>query len=272
MILIIIAALLPLPSEGGQQDPFEFLFGHVLPHKVEGLVLFGLPVWNIQFFQLAAIGLMVIGFAGVARGIRKGNAGPVGRVLAGWVAWIRDEMVYPNMQKEHATKLLPLFITLFFFILFMNLFGLVPFGATATASVYVTAALSCITFGIMLIGGIIVQGPISFWKNLIPHGVPWWLIPLIFFMEFAGLFIKPFALTIRLMANMMGGHLVILSFIGLAFYFGSQNAILGLAVAPISVGLSMFMMILESFVALLQAYIFTLLSVIFVSMCLHPDH
>jgi F-type H+-transporting ATPase subunit a len=272
LILPIFTALFPLLFGGGKQDPFEYLFGHVMPHKINGLTLFGLQVWNIQYFQLAAIGLMFVAFAGVARAVRNGNPGPVARVLAGWVAWIRDEMVYPNMQKEHAQKLLPLFITLFFFILFMNLFGLIPFGATATASVYVTAALACITFGIMLVGGILIQGPIAFWKNLIPHGVPWWLIPLIFVMEFAGLFIKPFALTIRLMANMMGGHLVLLSFMGLAFHFGSQNAILGLAIAPISIGLSMFMMILESFVALLQAYIFTLLSVIFVSMCLHPDH
>ena len=87
-----------------------------------------------------------------------------------------------------------------------------------------------------------------------------------------GLVIKPFALMMRLMANMTGGHLVILSFLGLMFTFGQGNSLVGFSISPLVVGMSVFMMIIEGFVALLQAYVFTLLSAIFVGMCLHPDH
>ena len=181
-------------------------------------------------------------------------------------------MVYPNMERKYADKLLPLFITLFFYILFMNLFGLVPFGATATASIYVTGSLAALTFILMISGGILVQGPVKFFASLVPKGVPAWLLPLMFPLEVAGLVIKPFALMVRLGANMLGGHVVLLSFLGLALYFGTESVAVGLAVAPVSVGMSVFMLIIESFIALLQAYVFTLLSVIFIGMCLHPDH
>ena len=268
-----------LPGGEGGDDPFQVLFGHLVPHKLEsGWAIwvestFGLAVWNIQLFQVAAVLLTGVLFSRVAVAIRTTGGGPIARVMAGWVAWIRDEMVYPNMQRKHADKLLPLFISLFFYILFMNLFGLVPFGATATASIFVTGSLAALTLVLMLVGGIIVQGPIKFWTSLVPHGVPGWLIPLMFPLEVVGLFIKPFALMVRLGANMLGGHLVLLSFLGLALYFGTHfGSAVGLAIAPVSVGMSVFMLIIESFVSLLQAYVFTLLSVIFIGSCLHPDH
>ena len=267
-----------LRGEGGE-DPFQVLFGHLVPHKIDAVwanwveSTFGLAVWNIQLFQVAAVLLTVCLFARTAGAVREAAGGVISRIMAGWVAWIRDEMVYPNMQREHADKLLPLFLSLFFYVLFMNLFGLIPFGATATASVYVTGSLAALTLVLMLVGGIWVQGPIRFWTSLVPHGVPTWLVPLMFPLEVVGLFIKPFALMVRLGANMLGGHLVLLSFLGLALYFGTHfGSAVGLAIAPLSVGMSVFMLIIESFVSLLQAYVFTLLSVIFIGSCLHPDH
>ncbi len=264
---------------GGGEDPFQVLFGHLVPHRIDAAwatwieSTFGLAVWNIQLFQVAAVLLTVCLFARTAGAIRGAGGGAISRIMAGWVAWIRDEMVYPNMQREHADKLLPLFLSLFFYVLFMNLFGLVPFGATATASVFVTGSLAALTLVLMLVGGIWVQGPIRFWTSLVPHGVPAWLVPLMFPLEVVGLFIKPFALMVRLGANMLGGHLVLLSFLGLALYFGTHfGSAVGLAIAPLSVGMSVFMLIIESFVSLLQAYVFTLLSVIFIGSCLHPDH
>jgi F-type H+-transporting ATPase subunit a len=101
----------------------------------------------------------------------------------------------------------------------MNLLGLVPGGATATASIFVTAALALTTFGLMIGGGMMEQGPAAFWKNLIPHGLPGFLVPLMFVIEVVGLLVKPFALMIRLFANLTGGHLVVYSFMGLIFYF-----------------------------------------------------
>ena len=112
---------------------------------------------------------------------------------------------------------------------------------------------------------------IAFWKHLVPH-VPPLLWPLMFVVELVGLIVKPVALMIRLFANMTGGHLVVLSFMGLIFFFATMSPVVGYASAPIAVGFAVFIMIIESFVALLQAYIFTLLSIIFVSASIHPEH
>jgi F-type H+-transporting ATPase subunit a len=226
---------------------------------------------NLQVFQLAAVILIFVCFLGVPHHLRTGKGDPTSRMFAGFAEWIRDEMVVPVMGKEAARKLLPLFLSLFFFIMFMNLLGLVPGGATATASIFVTGGLALITFGTMVIGGMVVQGPIAFWKNLVPH-VPLALWPLMFAVELVGLMVKPIALMIRLFANMTGGHLAVLSLMGLVFFFGGMSPTVGWASSPVAVGLAVFIMIIESFVALLQAYIFTTLSIIFVQASLHPGH
>ncbi|MBC8404666.1 MAG: F0F1 ATP synthase subunit A [Planctomycetes bacterium] len=272
MSLLSYTPLAISASSGGEsQNPFEVLYGHIVAQSpVEFL---GMQWWNFQWFQVAAIVLVFLVFAPVRKSVQQGNGGVHSKVLAGWVTWIRDEMVYPNMGEKEGRKFLPFFLSLFFFILFMNAFGLIPAGASATASVYVCLALATITFSMMVIGGMIAQGPIKYWVNLVPHGTPGWLLPLIYPLELIGLLIKPIALTVRLAANMTGGHLVLLSFMGLAFYFGSTIGIgVGLAVTPVSLALAVFIMIIEGFVALLQAYIFTLLSIIFVSHSMHPDH
>lgn len=272
----LVSSLTAAGGEEGGGNPFDHLFPHVVPqesfHGMHLPKLFGMQVWDIQIFQVLSIAVMLMLFAGVRRSILSNGQGRLSKVLAGWIAWVRDEVVYPNLGEKDGRRLLPLFLAVFFFITFMNLFGLVPFGLTATASVYTTAGLALITLMVMLVGGMLVQGPVKFWVNLVPHGVPAALWPLLFVLEAAGLIIKPFALTMRLMANMTGGHLVILSFLGLMFFFGQSSAAVGWTVSPFVVGMSVFMMIIEGFVALLQAYVFTMLSVIFVGMCLHPDH
>lgn len=230
-----------------------------------------LVVYNLQVFQLAAILLILIGFSGVARYLKTGEGDRISRTLAGFCDYIRDEIVYPNVGKEHGAKLLPLFFSVFFFILFMNLCGLVPGSVTPTASLFVTAGLAMITFSVMVIGGMIVQGPVAYWKNLVPH-VPLILWPLLFVVELIGLTVKPVALTIRLFANMTGGHMVVLSFMGLIFFFGMQTAAIGYASAPVAIGFAVFIMIIEGFVAFVQAYVFTVLSAIFVGLSLHPEH
>ncbi|MFK5956328.1 MAG: F0F1 ATP synthase subunit A [Planctomycetota bacterium] len=234
--------------------------------------VFGIQIWNVTIFQVLSILMIFLLFGGVRKSIVSHGGGRVAKIFAGWVAWVRDEVVYPNLGEKDGRKLLPLFLSIFFFITFMNLFGLIPFGLTATASIYVTAGLAIMTLIVMLVGGMMVQGPVKFWINLVPSGVPAVLWPLLFVLEVAGLVIKPFALTMRLMANMTGGHLVVLSFLGLMFFFGQSSHVVGWAVSPLVVAMSVFMMIIEGFVALLQAYVFTLLSAIFVGMCLHPDH
>ena len=134
-----------------------------------------------------------------------------------------------------------------------------------------TAALALVTFAAMLVCGMVVQGPLAFWKNLVPH-VPLALWPLLFVVEVVGLFVKPFALMIRLFANMTGGHMVVLSFMGLIFFFGQDSAAMGYGLSPVAIAFACFIMIIEVFVALLQAYIFTQLSILFVGASIHPEH
>jgi len=231
-------------------------------------------VFNLQVFQVAAVLLCLVCFAGVPRYIKTGKGDPMARMFAGFAMWIRDEMVYPEMGKELGRRFLPYFLTLFFFILFMNLTGLTPHSATATASIFVTCAMALTTLAVMVIGGMVAQGPIKYWKNLVPH-VPLLLWPLMFLVEFVGLLVKPFALMVRLFANMTGGHMVVLSFMGLLFFLGSEEmwgAVGGWGSTPLSIGFAVFIMIIEGFVALLQAYIFTQLSIIFVNASIHPEH
>ncbi len=229
-------------------------------------------LFNMQLFQVAAVLLILVCFARVPSYLRTGKGDPLTRVFAGFAQWIRDEMVVKAMGKELGTRFLPYFLTIFFFILFMNLVGLVPFSATPTASIFVTAALALTTFAAMILCGMIVQGPVAYWKNLVPH-VPLALWPLMFVVELIGLVVKPVALTIRLFANMTGGHMVVLSFMGLIFYMGEMwGAVGGWGASPLGLAFACFIMIIESFVAMVQAYIFTQLSILFVNSSMHPEH
>jgi F-type H+-transporting ATPase subunit a len=185
------------------------------------------------------------------------------------VLFVRDEIVTPNLGTKGA-PFTGYFVTLFFFILLLNLLGLVPYGATATGNLAVTGGLALTTFVLINLVGMREQGVFGYFAHLVPKGVPLWLYPILFPIELLGLVTKAFALCIRLFANMLGGHIVILSFISFIFIFGSLGVAVGYAVAPISVLLVLFMMCLELFVAFLQAYIFVFLTAIFTGMAMHP--
>ncbi len=227
---------------------------------------------NLQLFQVSAILLIFLCFSGVPLYLRTGRGDLVSRFFAGWAHWIRDEVVYPVMGAELGSKWLPFFLTIFFFVLFMNVQGLLPHGGTATASIFVTGGLAAITFTCMLFFGMKEQGVIGYWKNLVPH-VPGWMWPLMFVVELMGVIVKPVALTLRLFATMMGGHMVVLTFMALLFFLAQKmGATAAYAVSPASVGFAVFITIIESFVVLLQAFIFTQLSVIFINAAVHPEH
>ena len=175
------------------------------------------------------------------------------------VAFVRNELAVPNIGKEHADRFLPYLLTAFFFILFVNLFGLIPYSGTATANVNVTVALALFTFVITQYAAIRAMG-IGGYLGHLTGGVPKSLWPLWFIMvpvEVLGLFTKPFALTVRLFANMVAGHFVILALLGLIFA-------ISVWVAPASVALALAIFMLEIFVAFVQAYIFTMLSSLFI--------
>ncbi|MEN9360942.1 MAG: synthase subunit [Verrucomicrobiota bacterium] len=181
------------------------------------------------------------------------------------VVFIRDEVVCANMGKEEGRKWTPYFLTLFFFILVMNLIGLIPNGCAATGHIAVTSALALCTFFFMTFFAIAKNGIKQFFHAFLPSGVPGFILPGIFVIEFMGVFVKSFALAVRLFANMMGGHIALFVFISLVHTFG-------LMVAPLSGPLSIALYGLETGVAFLQAYVFTLLSVIFIQQVLHPEH
>jgi len=159
-------------------------------------------------------------------------------------------------------------MTTFFFILACNLFGLIPGMATATGNISVTAGLAIIAFVVIQASGIREFGLLQHMKNLVPPGLPLWLIPIMFALELLSMFIKPFALCIRLFANMMAGHVVILAFISLIFILNQ----VWFAVAPLSIAFALFVYVLEILVAFLQAYIFTMLTAQFIGMSVHPAH
>jgi len=204
--------------------------------------------------------------------IRSGNPvlAPFRALIEMIVLFLRDEVLAPNLGHKTAAYL-PYFATLFFFILAMNLLGMVPYGSTATGNLAVTGGLALTTFVLINFAGIREQGLIGYFRRIVPRGVPLWLYPLLFPIELIGMLTKSFALCIRLFANMIAGHIVILSFIGLIFMFGAVNPVLGLGVtAPAAVVLILFVSLLELFVAFLQAYIFTFLTAIFTGASMHP--
>ena len=181
------------------------------------------------------------------------------------VVFLRDEIVLPIIG-EDGNKYLPFLLTVFFFILFCNLLGLVPYSATATGNIDVTAALALCTFLVMLGAGIANNGLFGYVKSLIPSGVPPALLVILIPVEIISLFVKPFALCIRLFANMTGGHVAIMVFLGLIIIL--ENVWVAIGAVPFAVAIYM----LEIFVGFIQAFVFTLLSAVFISMAAHPDH
>ncbi|MDP3441315.1 MAG: F0F1 ATP synthase subunit A, partial [Ignavibacteria bacterium] len=161
---------------------------------------------------------------------------------------------------------LPYLLTAFFFILTCNFLGLLPYGSTATGNIAVTATLATLSFIVIQLGGIKHNGFFGYFKGLLPHGLPAWLIPIMLVVELLGLFTKPFALAIRLFANMTAGHIVILALLGLIFILNTY------VVIPVSIAFALFIYLLEILVALIQAYIFTMLSSLFIGMAVHQEH
>ena len=180
------------------------------------------------------------------------------------VVFIRDEIAIPNLGEKDGLAFTPLFCSLFFFILILNLLGLIPVFSTATADISVTFSLAFLILVLLVFGTIARNGVKGFWHALIPSTLPGWLIPFFFVIEVISIGVRSFALMIRLFANMLAGHMVILSFLGLII-------ILGWVALP-AVLIAVAIYCLEAFIALLQAYIFILLSAVFIGQMYHPDH
>ncbi len=188
-------------------------------------------------------------------------------ILEVYIIFIRDEVVYPNVGEKEGRKLLPFLLTVFFFILACNLCGLVPFGHTATGNINVTAGLALIALFMIQVMGVVKNGFFGHFKAaLLPSGLPLPLYVIMVPIEIIGIFAKPFALCVRLFANMVAGHAVILVLLMLILKGGS------FALAPAPILGVLFISGLELFVAHLQAFIFTILTTLFMSMTMHPEH
>ena len=217
---------------------------------------------NVLQMIIATI-IMLLIFTSVARNYKKyGVRAPrgLGSAVEVVVLFIRDEIAKP-MLGHRANKYLPYLLTLFFFIWINNLMGLIPGSANVTGNIAVTASLAAITFILMMAGS-----KKSYWKHMIaPPGVPPAVLPILIPIEFiSNIIVKPFALMIRLFANMLAGHLIILSFLCIIFIFASMQIFAGLGASLFSVAFSIFIYMLELLVAVLQAYIFTILTALFI--------
>jgi len=190
----------------------------------------------------------------------------VHNVMEAIVVFVRDELARKNIGHE-GDRYVSYLLSTFMFILMCNLLGLLPYASTATGNIGVTAGLAIMAFLMIQLGGIRQHGVKGHFKNLVPHGLPFWLVPIMIPVEIASMFTKPFALCIRLFANMTAGHVAILSFFSLAFIL--KSVLVG---AFLSVPLALFISGIELLVAFLQAYIFTMLTSLFIGMSVHPQH
>ncbi|OIO05212.1 MAG: hypothetical protein AUJ52_14105 [Elusimicrobia bacterium CG1_02_63_36] len=264
---------------------------HLLDHKIADLfslhgIAFALSkhlltMWIVGIGLLAILSYAVHGKGEFAKILRH--------AVEVIVLYLRDEVVEPLLGHD-AHKYLHYFLSLFFFILGCNYFGLIPLGdilralhipftdvgGTATGNIGVTAGLALCTLGLIVVGSVRALGPVGFIKNFmpVPADLHWSmkivLMPLMGVIELIGLVVKIFALTVRLFANMIAGHIVILGFFSLIFIIGSASQHLGIfAAGPFALGMVTFVNFLEILVGLLQAFIFTLLTAVFVGSMLH---
>lgn len=272
----------PAGHEAETFDPGAHIMHHILdskeveiPFKTEAVQLWGGEGWVfgpvdmsvtrsvVMMWIVAAILIVVFRLAArkakepVPRGLRN--------ALEVLVLYIRDEVARKTIP-HHADRFVPYLLTIFFFILGCNLFGLVPGMSTATGSISVTAALAILSFLVWQFAGMREYGVGKHFANLLPGGIPWWVKPILLPVEILGMFTKPFALCVRLFANMTAGHVVILSLFAIIFLMKSAWW------AGMSVPFALFIYVLEILVAFLQAYIFTMLTSLFIGMSVHAAH
>lgn len=222
------------------------------------------PTKHLFFMWVAAILLIVFAVSSVPK---RGVVVPKGRsaALEALVVFVRDELARKNIpDRDAADRFTPYLLTCFFFIFTMNVLGLVPYCATPTSNIAVTGGLALLTFLATQAAAIKAAGVGGYLKHL-TGGVHPLLWPIMIPVEVLGLFTKPIALTIRLFANMIAGHVVIYFLIGLITIIGAQ-------MIPVSILFALAIFFLELFVALLQAYIFTILSAVFIGMGVAMAH
>jgi F-type H+-transporting ATPase subunit a len=258
---------------------------------------------HVFMLWLVAAIVFIVVTAVVRRYLKSDRGAPTGftNALEAVVTFVRDDIVLPNVGRKWVNTWTPLVLTFFIFVLCANAIGLIPLfdlialldhyvlrsgpesfikhlehgGTTATANFNVTAALATITFGAIIVAGSKAHGALQHWKNIVPQGLAWPIYIILIPIEIMGMFVRPFALTMRLAANMTGGHIAILAILSFVFLFtelfktAAAGIGVGLAVSvPLVVGISA----LEILVVLIQAYVFALLTAVFIGMAIHVHH
>ena len=260
-----------IPSEGKYE-------GKVVRVMADGSQMrpFDISITKTVCGLLISCTLLVVIFLLVAKSYRaRGVKAPKGiqALIEPLILYVRDDIAKPNIGKEYE-KYLPYLITVFFFIFFNNILGLIPFfpfGANITGNIAVTAVLALFTFFITNL-----TGKKHYYEDIFnTPGVPWWLkfpLPLMPVIELVGCFIKPCVLAVRLFANITAGHIVLLGFICMIFIVGEMSAMAGAGMSVLSVILAIFADCLEVLVAYIQAYVFTLLSAIYFGTAAREGH
>jgi F-type H+-transporting ATPase subunit a len=256
----------------------------------------------LMLWLVASIVFIAVTFV-VRRYLKRDQSVPSG--FANCIEWItefvRDSIVLPNVGKKWVNTWTPLLLTFFVFILTANAIGLIPIfeivalldhwvlhtsegsflkqvvhgGTTATANFNVTAALATITFASIIVAGSKAHGFFGHWKNLVPQGLNPAIYVILIPIEIMGMFVRPFALTMRLAANMTGGHIAILAILSFVFLFAEMagTALVGIGIGlAVSVPMAALISVLEVIVVLVQAYVFTLLTAVFIGMAIHAHH
>lgn len=294
-------------------DAGELIIGHVSNSSPEHPILHLPTIFGLDFsvtkhvlmlWIVAALVFTAITWA-VRRYLKQENPVPSGfmNALEAIILFIRDSIVLPNVGRKYLLTWTPLVLTFFFFIFSANAIGLIPIfdvigainrfifggssddhglvnsllhgGTTATGNYNVTAGLATITFFAIIFAGSKAHGFVQHWKNLAPSGFAWPIYIILIPIEVIGMFVRPFALTMRLAANMTGGHIAILAIISFVFIFAGifQSAIAGIGVgALVSVPLAVAISGLEIIVVIVQAYVFTMLSAVFIGMAINVHH
>ena len=252
----------------------EYELPHWQPIHIGNFVLDISPTRHVVMLWIAALLCLVVTLLALRAHKQRTETGRaprgLGNALEAVLLYLRNEVVLPNVG-PHGNAFVPYLITIFFFILFANLLGLIPYGATATGNISVTATLAIITFFVIEIAGMKAQGrgyinTIVFWPHDMSLAMKLPITVILTPIEIIGKFTKPFALAIRLFANMVSGHVVLLALISLIFTFATWFLV------PIPIAMALGISLLELFVAFLQAFIFTLLSSVFIGLIREGGH
>jgi F-type H+-transporting ATPase subunit a len=258
---------------GHVKDAGEFHFP--LTH-VELPTVFGIQITKFMVLEVVAAVLMIAVFVPLARRIRTGEPprGLLGNMFEAMLVFLRDDVARPSIGRAHADRFLPFIWSLFFFVLFCNLLGMIPWAGSPTGHLAVTGALALVTFAMVVGTGMVHHGAVKYWTGLVPHmDAPWYmavpLVPMLLVIEVAGLGIRHSVLAVRLLANMFAGHLVLAVMVYFIVATAHAFVLLWLGVTVGSVAGAVALSLLELFVAFLQAYIFTFLSAVFIGMAIH---